>query len=97
MSSTIELKVAKLCGDTFSVFVKPDSIVLGVKINIMWITKIPYEQQHLIFVGDDLGDFRKLSSYNIQDQANLTLVVSKNSDGLGRLANEPGQGEFAPH
>ena len=72
----IQIVVRMLNGESFNVVARPQLILLGVKIKIMSIKKIPYEQQRLIFDNKELKDFATLSSQHIDGNSEITLIVS---------------------
>ena len=56
--------------------VTPDTTIQTVKVRIFQQTQIPVERQILIFNGIELNNNNTLGSYNIQNNAILTLIVS---------------------
>jgi len=64
-----------LTGRTFVVEVESSSDTVGsVKAKLEELVRLPARHQHLIHSGRYLGDWHKLSDYNIVDQSNLHLM-----------------------
>lgn len=69
----MQINVQTPAGKIVSINVNPDDLVHRVKIKIEEMEDIPFDEQRLAFMGNDLADGRKLSEYDIQHGSLLTL------------------------
>jgi len=70
----MQIFVKTLTGKIINLDVDPASLLEEIKVEIQDKVGIPYEQQHLIFAGEELENGRTLRDYNIQNESTLTLV-----------------------
>jgi ubiquitin C len=71
----IQIMVKALNGSTTTLDVSTDDTVESVKAKIQDKQGIPADQQRLIFSGKQLEDGHTLSDYNLEDGANVHLVL----------------------
>ena len=70
-----QIFVKTLQGNTITLDVSQDDTIQSVKDKIQEKQGIPVEQQRLIFNGKQLEDDKTVNDYNIEDMANIHLVL----------------------
>ncbi|XP_037449622.1 ubiquitin-like domain-containing protein CIP73 isoform X1 [Triticum dicoccoides] len=80
-SATIEINIKTLESQVHKLRVDKNETVLNLKEKIVDVTRIPVEQQRLIFRGRVLKDDHLLSEYHLEDGYTLHLVARRTAEG----------------
>lgn len=78
-----------LTGKTININCLPDTTIYGIKLLIQHKEGIPADQPKLIFAGKRLQDHKTLSSYNIQKESTIHIVLRLRGGGGGLCEREP--------
>lgn len=76
----MQLFIKTLTGDTLTIEVDGDDTVKQTKLKIQDKNDIPADLMRLIFAGQQLHDNFTLSSYKIQKEATMYLVLQMRGD-----------------
>lgn len=71
----IQVHVKTLQGNTITIDVSKEDTIASLKDKIQEKQGIPSDQQRLIFNGKQLEDDKTMNDYNIEDSANIHLVL----------------------
>ena len=80
----IQIHVATLTGAVHDFYISDSLTVEGLKFMIQDADGVPCDQQRLIFAGKQLEDSRLLTSYNIQDDNTVNLVLRLRGGGVAQ-------------
>lgn len=78
------LYVKTLTGKAFSIEISGDALVEDLKEIIFDKEGIPAVQQRIVYAGQQLEDWRTLSSYNIGDESTCYLILRLRGGGYAR-------------
>ena len=76
----MQIFVKTLTGDTLTIEVDGDTTIEQTKMKIQDQNGVPPDLMRLIFAGKQLEDDRTLSSYNIQKEDTMHLVLQMRGD-----------------
>jgi len=74
-AAPFEIFVKDLKGVTHSVIIGANNTVGDLKVHLVSKTKIPFDEQRLIFAGKQLEDGRTMSDYNVKEGSTIDLVI----------------------
>mgnify|MGYP002389361132 CR=1 FL=1 len=80
ISQDMQIFVKTLTGDTLTIEVDGDTTIEQTKMKIQDQNGVPPDLMRLIFAGKQLEDDRTLSSYNIQKEDTMHLVLQMRGD-----------------
>jgi len=75
VSNKISIKVRSLTGATYDIKISPDATIGELKELTCDLSGIPFDQQRLLFAGNELANDKILTDYNIMEGSTVHMVL----------------------